>query len=80
MLEFVPVDGMDEVIEVAIPEFGEVSGLGGLSAASGGLVSRAPATPHGLPDGLAATGKVARPRGRRTPLVVSQPTTNPGAL
>jgi ATP-dependent Lon protease len=80
MVEFVPVDGMDEVIEVAIPDMGEIGGLGGMSSASGGLVTRAPATPQNLPDGLAASGKVARPRGRRTPLVIGQPTTDPSAL
>ncbi|MBF6590507.1 MAG: endopeptidase La [Ktedonobacterales bacterium] len=79
-LTFVPVDCMDDVIGVALPSAGPQSTGELFPPPSGGMLTRTPPSPRALPDPLPAAGRVARPRARRTPVVVGQPTSSPSAI
>lgn len=61
-LRFVPVDAMDEVMEVALHARRQ---SGGGEPSSGPLTSRTPHPPLTISEPLPATGRVARPRTRR---------------
>jgi ATP-dependent Lon protease len=70
-LRLVPVESMDEVMEIALPARRPASaGSGREDSSSGVATPRIPHPPLTIADPLPATGRVARPRPRR-PVVIA---------
>ncbi len=73
-LEFRPVETMDEVIALALRCASSPGTAEPARSPSGSASTRPPITPRSRPDELPEVDRVARPRARRTAVVVGQPT------
>jgi ATP-dependent Lon protease len=72
-LRFEPVETMDEVIALVLRAASSPGGAGRDRSSTSCAATRPHVTPNVSPEDLEPGGRVARPRARRAPIVVGQP-------